>query len=139
MNAVSLLARLEMAGVACGDRWADLADWLAPRTSDHVNGLLDLHYLLGLARAGRDDAVLRMGASLADKARRSGDIVWRAIVPKAGAGLVAHARRQWQAAARLLGEVLPGLARLGGSSVQRELFAQLHADAMMAPARRRVR
>lgn len=135
VNAVSLLARLDMAGASCSARWSDLADWLQPRTSDHVNGLLDLHTLLGLARAGRDEAVERMGASLAAKARHSRDTVWRDLVPTTGAALVAHARQQWATAAHLLGKVLPHLSRLGGSSVQRDLFARMHADAVLAPAR----
>ncbi len=56
VNAVSLLARLELAGIDVGDRWQDLADYLAPRTADHVLPFLDLQYLLGLARAGRPQA-----------------------------------------------------------------------------------
>ncbi len=134
LNAVSLLARLELAGVDVGDRWSDLADFLAPRTKDHVSGFLDLHTLLGLARAGRDGEVEAMRRSLVDKARTSADEVWREIVPTAADGLVAHARRQWAAAARLLGRTLLRLSALGGSSVQRDLFVQLHAHARRAPA-----
>ena len=36
INAVSLLARLELAGVDVGPRWADVADHLALRLADHV-------------------------------------------------------------------------------------------------------
>lgn len=134
VNAVSLLARLELVGVDVGDRWSALAEFLAPRTTEHLSGFLDLHYLLGLARAGRDGDVEAMRRSLLDKARTSTDEVWREIVPTTADGLVAHARRQWQAAARLLDRALPRLARLGGSSVQRELFVQLHAHARSAAA-----
>jgi hypothetical protein len=134
LNAVSLLARLELHGVDVGTRWRDVADWLAPRTAEHVNGFLDLHYLLGLARAGRDREVETMRRSLAAKARQSADEVWRDIVPMAGEGLVAHARQRWSCAMRLLGQALPRLAALGGSSVQQQLFALLYAHARRASA-----
>ncbi len=53
VNAVSLLARLELAGVDVGDRWQDVAAYLASRLHDHVLPFLDMQYLYGLARAGR--------------------------------------------------------------------------------------
>ncbi|MCA3256211.1 MAG: tetratricopeptide repeat protein, partial [Alphaproteobacteria bacterium] len=37
INAVSLLARLELRGVDVGARWQDVADFLEPRTGDHIN------------------------------------------------------------------------------------------------------
>ncbi len=56
INAVSLLARLELAGVAVGDRWRDVANYLAHRLDDHVLPFLDMQYLYGLARADRPEA-----------------------------------------------------------------------------------
>ena len=56
IGAVSLLARLELAGVDVGDRWRDVASYLAARTHDFVNPFLTLQYLYGLARAGRNEA-----------------------------------------------------------------------------------
>jgi len=54
IGAVSLLARLELAGIEVGEaRWRELADWLAVRTHDQVLPFLDLQYLYGLARADR--------------------------------------------------------------------------------------
>ncbi|MFQ3595209.1 MAG: hypothetical protein SNJ63_03755 [Sphingomonadaceae bacterium] len=130
VNAVSLLVRLELAGARVGDRWADVAAFLAPRTAEHLNGLLDLHYLLGLARAGRDRELAAMQQSLADKSRRSKDPVWRWIVPTAAAGLVAYASGRWESSVTFLRRSLPHLFRLGGSSVQRALFHDLlrHAE-----------
>ncbi len=56
IGAVSLLARLELAGIDVGDRWQDVADHLQGRTNDQVLPFLDLQYLYGLARAGRPEA-----------------------------------------------------------------------------------
>jgi hypothetical protein len=130
VNAVSLLARLELRGVDVGERWAELAGWLEGRTGEHVNGFLDLHYLYGLARAGRWRAVADMEASLRANAAQSADRVWREIVPQAAAGLVAQARGRAAEAAGHLGRALPRLHHAGGSSTQRHLFTLLHLDAL---------
>ena len=71
INAVSLLARLELAGVDVGDRWQDVASHLAARLHDHVLPFLDVQYLYGLARAGRPeaDALLRQHRGHAPRCR----------------------------------------------------------------------
>lgn len=130
VNAVSLLARLELCGVDVGDRWDELSGWLEGRTGEHVSGFLDLHYCYGLARGGRWQAVAEMQRSLSANGARGQDEVWREIVPVAVAGLAAHARGAAAEAAALLGQALPRLHRLGGSSTQRHLFTLLHRDAL---------
>ncbi|MGL6044759.1 MAG: tetratricopeptide repeat protein, partial [Sandaracinobacteroides sp.] len=129
-NAVSLLARLEILGVDVGDRWGDLAGFLKPRTAEHVNGLLDLHYAYGLARAGADTEADSLLESLGTHAGASSEPVWRDVMPVAAAGVVAHARRQRARAAAWLGRALPRLHLVGGSSTQRNLFHLLHRDAL---------
>jgi tetratricopeptide (TPR) repeat protein len=130
VNAVSLLARLELEGVDVDGRWAELAGWLEGRTGEHVNGFLDLHYLYGLARGGCWQAVSEMERSLAANAGRARDVLWREIVPIAASGLAAKARGRPREAADLLGRVLPHLHQLGGSSAQHHLFTLLHRDAL---------
>src|SRR6218665_1157029 len=57
IGAVSLLTRLELAGVEVGEqRWAELGEHLRSRADDHVEPFLSLQYLLGLARARRPEA-----------------------------------------------------------------------------------
>jgi hypothetical protein len=56
IGAVSLLTRLELAGVDVGERWRELGDHLAQRSADLVQPFLTLQYLYGLARAGRPEA-----------------------------------------------------------------------------------
>jgi predicted Zn-dependent protease len=130
INAVSLLARLELAGVDVGDRWQDLADHLAPRTADHVLDFLDLQYLYGLARAGRAEAKV-----LHDNLRqRAGSLppgdVRRDVGLPAADGLLAHARGDMAEAARALARALPRLREIGGSHAQRDLFQQIYIDAL---------
>jgi hypothetical protein len=137
IGAVSLLARLELAGVDVGDRWQDVADHLAPRIDEHVQPFLDLHYLYGLARAGRPAAgamleSLRRFAATAPAAVRP---VWQEVALPAAEGLAAHARGDHDAAARSLLPVLPRLAEIGGSHAQRDLFEQIADDALIRAGR----
>jgi hypothetical protein len=129
-NAVSLLARLELHGVPVGNRWIELGSWLQSRTSEHVNGFLDLHYAYGLARAGADAEVDALLNSLARRAATTEDPVWRDIMPAAAQGLVLHARGRPTEAAERLGRILPHLYKAGGSSTQQDLFRVIHLDAL---------
>ena len=76
VGAVSLLARLDMAGIAVGDRWADLGTWLAVRAEDAALPFLAVQYAYGLARAGRPEAD-RLVSAIAARAGDP-DPVWRA-------------------------------------------------------------
>ncbi|MFT3718038.1 tetratricopeptide repeat protein [Pseudorhodoferax sp.] len=129
VNAVSLLARLELAGAGVGPRWQELAPWLAPRVADHVLAFLDLHYLYGLARAGRPEADVLL-ADLARHAQQAPQEAWRSVALPAAQGLLAHARGDHATAARTLALALPRLREIGGSHAQRDLFQQLYLDAL---------
>jgi len=134
VGAVSLLARLELAGLDVGPaRWQELAGWLATRQHDQVLPFLDLQYLYGLARAGRPeaDALLANIEAFAPRAPASQRETWLRVCLPAARGLVAHARGDANRAARQLDEALPRLVQIGGSHAQRDLFQQIHLDALM--------
>lgn len=133
-NAVSLLARLSLAGVDVGPRWAELAHWLRPRWDERISDFLDLHYIYGLARAGADAEVDAMLAGLAARTRAPSATPAHRLTARAATGLVAHARGDCRRAAALLAPVLPALHQLGGSSTQRDLFCLIHLDALTAAA-----
>lgn len=136
IGAVSLLARLELRGLDVGGRWQDVAAHMAAagRAHDHVNGFLDLQYLYGFARAGRDGPVAAMRDSLsrhaADRAA-AGETAWQEVVVPAADGLIAHARGDARRAVDGLAGVRDGLIRLGGSHAQRDLFDQILIDAAL--------
>jgi hypothetical protein len=133
IGAVSLLARFELAGIAVGDRWQDLASRLAQRLDDHVLPFLDLQYLYGLARAGREEAdrLLRNIESFAPNAPPSTRDAWQRVCVPAAHGLRAHARGDFAAAIEGLGLALPRLVEIGGSHAQRDLFEQVYLDALV--------
>lgn len=133
IGAVSLLARLELAGVDVGDRWQDVADCLALRTHDQVQPFLDVQYLYGLARAGRAEAdeLLRAVEDFAPRAPALTRDAWQRVAVPACRGLLAHARGEFDRAAESLGEALPRLEAIGGSHAQRDLFGQIQFDALL--------
>jgi Flp pilus assembly protein TadD len=134
INAISLLARLELRGVDVGARWADVASYLEQRLHDHFVPFLDLQYLYALARAGRQSDVTEMLASLEDRAGQAKPFereAWAGCAVPAAHGLAAHARGDFAEGARLLGQAMPHLQPIGGSIAQRALFGAIHLDALI--------
>ena len=134
INAVSLLARIELAGHDVGDRWQDVGNYLAQRRHDHVLPFLDMHYLYGLARAGRQQEARAWLASIERHAMQlppATAAAWQRVCVPASQGLLAHALGDWDGAVDGLGQALPRLVEIGGSHAQRDLFAQIHLDALM--------
>ena len=137
INEISLLVRLELVGVDIGDRWTGLADRLAQRASDVVTPFLTLQYLYALARAGRDAEVDTMMAAIDDigSSDRWNAPIWGTMATVAGLGLVCHARGQWETAATALDAVIPMIWQGGGSHAQRDVFHQIHLDALIKSGR----
>jgi tetratricopeptide (TPR) repeat protein len=137
IGAVSLLARLELAGVDVGDRWVDVSAYLAARTHDQVQPFLDMHYLYGLARAGRSEAdeLLREVEAFAPRAPELTRAAWQRVAVPACRGLLAHARGEYTRAVDELGIALPRLLEIGGSHAQRDLFEQVYIDALVNSGR----
>ena len=134
INAISLLARLELAGVDVGPRWANVANHLALRLADHVLPFLDLQYLYGLARAGRTEAARALLHNITTHAATRTEAhertVWQQVCLPAAHGLLAHAQGDWATAVEQLGVALPRLVEIGGSHAQRDLFHQIWLDAL---------
>lgn len=133
VNAVSLLARVELAGHSVGDRWQDVGNHLAARRPDHVLPFLDMQYLYGLARAGREAQARALLSGIEQHAARATDMAtaWQRVCVPASRGLLAHALGDWEGAVEELGQALPRLLEIGGSHAQRDLFAQIHLDALL--------
>ena len=130
IGAVSLLARLEIAGVDVGPRWQDVGDHLAARAQDTVQPFLTLQYIYGLARAGRPEA-----DTLLESVRRRAETappftreVWRDIALPGCEGLYAYARGDYAGSWRPLVSSVPRMMEAGGSHAQRDLFEQILVD-----------
>lgn len=126
-NAASLLSRLGLEGIDVGTRWEELADKAEARLEDRSLVFADLHYLLALLGAGRQQAAARLAESLAGAvpahasqglaARRAGRLVAR--------GLMAFQNGRTGEALEHLLPARASLVLIGGSDAQRDVFEQV--------------
>jgi tetratricopeptide (TPR) repeat protein len=137
VGAVSLLARMEFAGVSVENRWADVADHIALRGQDTVNAFLTLQYLYALGRTAKPEVHILMDAIEARAAdtRQHDHIAWAEVALPAARGIIAHSKGDWATAITQLGQALPRMAECGGSHAQRDLFEQIHLDALVQDGR----
>jgi hypothetical protein len=140
VGAASLLARMEFAGIDVGDRWADVAEHVAARGADTVQPFLTLQYLYALARTGRPEAhalleAITTRATAPANTPAPDQTAWAEVALPAARGIMAHAAADWSGAIHNLGQALPRMAECGGSHAQRDLFEQIHLDALMQAGR----
>lgn len=131
-NAVSLLARLEGEGVEVGHRWDELSAIAERRIEDGCIVFADLHYLMALLAAGREDAANRLIERMAQSGDGSefGAVAAEAGAP-AGGGLAALRRGNHEEALKGLMTARGELIRIGGSHAQRDVFERLTIDAAL--------
>jgi hypothetical protein len=138
IGAVSLLARLEMAGADVGARWADLGEHLRVRHHDTVQPFLSLQYLYGLARAGLPEADTLLVAIRERAASAPAALLpaWRDVALPASEGLLAYARHDFERATEFLSPTLGRMLEIGGSHAQRDLFEQIYLDSLLRSGKR---
>lgn len=136
VGAASLLVRLELAGIDVGDRWDDVADHVAARGGDTVSPFLSLQYLYALARAGRAGACDLMAAIRDRAAAPAHDrAAWAEVALPVAEGILAYHRGDFGGAVARLARGLPRMGEVGGSHAQRDLFEQIHLDALIRAGR----
>lgn len=131
IGAVSLLARMELAGFDVEGRWADLSAHLLVRKHDVLQPFQTMQYLYGLAKGGRDEAeeLMRAIEERTASAQAFEKLAWTEVALPACRGLLAHARGQFELAVTELSRAMPRMMEIGGSHAQRDLFAQVLLDA----------
>ena len=103
---------------------------------DTVNPFLTMQYLYALARCGRPEATAVMAAvELRAQEHDREARVWAEVALPACRGLVGHALGDYETAIAGLGAALPRLVETGGSHAQRDLFEQIHLDALIRAGR----
>jgi tetratricopeptide (TPR) repeat protein len=137
-DAASLLWRLELAGVAAGLRWDELADKAAAHIGDHNDAFTDAHFTMCLAGAGRQGAVGDMRQSMRSYAATRA-VTMAAIMRKVGLaaceGLAAYRAGDHGRAVEALLPIRYQLHRIGGSHAQRDLWAQTLIEAALKGGR----
>ena len=129
-NAVSLLARLEIAGAEVGNRWNELGELAERRIADRTLVFASLHYAVALIGAGKPDVAAELAFGLSQPGM-SGDQVRIAteIGAPVAAALTAFGAARYAQAAESLLAVRPKLRQIGGSNAQRDLFEQVLIEA----------
>ncbi|MCY3880266.1 MAG: tetratricopeptide repeat protein [Rhodobacteraceae bacterium] len=124
-DCVSFLVRLEVAGVACCDRWGVLAESGREMIDGRVLTFKDVHTLLVLAMAGDREGLQRLSASLAGYAHDGqsfdAEAAGRVGVPLAAA-LRARLDGDPAGAADLLLATRFAFPHMGGSKAQRDVL-----------------
>ena len=115
-NDISLLARLELAGVDPGDRWNAVAAAVRGQAGGSVLAFVDAHYALALGSVPplEDHGTTARVHFAVGRAVCDGAVAWR---------LKDYAR-----ATNLLAPVRKDLWKIGGSHAQRDLFVLLLLD-----------
>ncbi|OUR78802.1 hypothetical protein A9Q83_06270 [Alphaproteobacteria bacterium 46_93_T64] len=134
INAISMLWRLEIAGVDVGDRWENVADFVAARTFVNDQPFLDMQYVFALARAGREEALNRLMASM-EMMRRESPLftrtAWAEVAIPAAKAFVAYAKGDFKLCLALLAPARAQLQSIGGSHAQRDLFEQVWIQSLL--------
>jgi tetratricopeptide (TPR) repeat protein len=134
-NAVSLLARLELAQVDVGNRWGELVDIAGRRVSDGCLVFADLHHVLAMARAGRGAAAITgFNASLdrrPDEQRQNAALLGTDVAE----GFTAFCEGRFGPASDMLLRARHHMQRIGGSHAQRDLFEQITIEACLRAGR----
>jgi tetratricopeptide (TPR) repeat protein len=123
-NAASMLARLELRGVAVGARWEELADKAEARIGDVLSAWTVPHWMMALAGAGREASARAMLETL----RTNDSAVMREVAAPVCEALLAHRRGQHGLVVALMAPVLARLRELGGSHAQRDVLVQIFSD-----------
>jgi len=118
-NDISMLARLELAGVDVGYRWDDAARVVREQAGGSVMAFVDAHYAMAL---GSVPALEERGTT----ARVHG-AVGRAVCD----GVVAWRRKDYERAAVSLASARKALWKIGGSHAQRDLFNLVLVDSAL--------
>jgi len=132
-NGASLLMRLEFEGVDVGKRWEELADLSAGHLSDHVLAFADAHYMMALASAGRPETVADMLESVKSASEGEGNAaaMMRRFSQPLMKGIAAFAGGRYQVAQEALSSIRGGLAAIGGSHAQRDVFEQMLVESAL--------
>ncbi|WP_122074912.1 tetratricopeptide repeat protein [Pseudophaeobacter sp. EL27] len=131
-NATSLLMRLELEGVAVGNRWEELSELCANRTEDGSLIFADLHYLLALSGRNRQAETQQLVRRIHTDARtRDTEAQERMATPGCDAanGLEAFGDGNYAQAFTHLSRARGTMQLAGGSHAQRDVFERMTIDA----------
>jgi len=136
-NVASLLMRLELRGVDVGDQWQAIAEICAGRIHDHANPFTSAHDAMVLAAVGRFELIDHMAASMRNVDTAAGTVgnTTRTLGVPLVEAMAAHRKGDVGRVVDLIWPVRRGLAQIGGSHAQRDIFYQVLVDAAVRAER----
>ena len=136
LYAANVVARAELTGTNVGTRWQQLAGLIENPAYEATDPLTVLHILYVLARAGRD--VTSRMSSMEDQAKGVHPTLrgtWLEVVLPVAQALIAFSRRDYETTWRCLAPIIDRFAEIGGSDVERALFAAIWLEALIRTRR----
>lgn len=137
-NAAALLWRLDQENVDVGDRWAELAEHSAARAGENVLVFAETHYMMALAAVGDTAAVATMldtARAFAARDDESQCAVMRDIGLALCESIAAFRSGDYDRSVDVLYPVRAAIRLIGGSHVQRDVFAQMLITAALRAGR----
>lgn len=133
VDATSMLWRLTLRDIAVGHRWDELADRWQGAVEDGHYAFNDMHAMMAMVGAGRDEPARRLLATLercAAEGSSNGAMTALVGLPACRA-IAAFGRGDWHQATELLLALRPHAQRFGGSNAQRDVLSLTLAEAAL--------
>ncbi|WP_392536389.1 tetratricopeptide repeat protein [Legionella sp. 227] len=130
IDAISLLWRLDMAGLPHLDRFNVLASYLNENPLMHYTGFNTVHYIYCLSRLGQEDAVRKALSSIETYAKTLAkgynQTLWLSVILPLSKGIHAFVNNDFQTACDLMAPCISRRTEIGGSDAQSEIIAQTY-------------
>ncbi|MCW8408322.1 tetratricopeptide repeat protein [Legionella sp. PATHC035] len=130
IDAISLLWRLDMAGLPHLDRFNVIALYLNENPLMHYTGFNTVHYIYCLSRLGQEDAVQKSLSSIETYAKTLAkgynQTLWLSVILPLCKGIHAFVNNDFQTACELMTPCIARRTEIGGSDAQSEIIAQTY-------------
>jgi hypothetical protein len=130
IDAISLLWRLDMAGLPHVDQFRAIANFIDQNPFTHYTGFNTLHYVYCLARLGREadvqkiiDSMDRYGKTLTKGYNQT---LWLSVILPLSKGIHAFINNDFHAASKWMEPCISRRTEIGGSDAQSEIIAQTY-------------
>ncbi|WP_454782038.1 tetratricopeptide repeat protein [Legionella sp. WA2022007384] len=130
IDAISLLWRLDMAGLPQFDQFNIVANYLDDNPFTHYTGFNTVHYVYCLARLGKEDAVHKSLVSIENYAKTLpqgyNQSLWLSVILPLSKGIHAFVNNDFQLAYDCMTPCISRRTEIGGSDAQSEIIAQTY-------------
>jgi hypothetical protein len=137
LDASALLRRLHLDEVDVGIRWDELADTWEGTIADGYYAFNDVHAMIALVGAGRENAADQLVATMEQAAAKTGTkaVMTRDVGLPVAKALRAFGRGDYGAATELIEPAATVAQRFGGSNAQRDVVQRTFVEAAIRAGR----